>query len=198
VQSDQVIINKSPWRDTLSIFLSFIAFSDKSTVPDSIWNELQVWLQFGAEVPAEVLVITLPDGNYAAVGFRYPTEKAEVAVRSLPAHRNFKKAASMEYFRTFRSTTLSSMIRWHRPQNMNVLLKYTDPVSSLAENPQEWKPPSYATYSFDEKSLRRKWDGSFDSPRRQFEYRVNPWIFGLSWRRDLHEWVLEDYKSKDD
>jgi hypothetical protein len=189
-QNDQVIDNKSPWRDTLSIFLSFIAFSDKGTVPDSIWNELQVWLQFGAEVPAEVLVITLPRDYQTAVGFRYPAEKAEVAMRSLPAHRNFKKAARMEYFRTFKSTTLSSMIRWHSPQNMDVLLKYTDPVSSLAEDPQEWKPPPYATCGFDEEDHRRERDRYFDSPRRHLKSGVNVWRFGLSWRTDLHEWVV--------
>jgi len=128
--------NKSPWRDPFSIFLSLIVFSDNGMVPDSIWNEIEVWLEYGAEVPADVLIITI-DTWHAAVGFRFRTEVAEVAIRSLPAHQNFKKAAYMEYFHAFKSTTMSSMIKWHNPPNQEVLLKYTDPASSLAEDPQE-------------------------------------------------------------
>ena len=184
--------NKSPWRDTLSIFLSLIAFSDKGTVPDSIWNELEVWLEYGAEVPADVLVMMM-DHREAAVGFRFPTEEAEVAVRSLPAHENFNKAAQMEYFQTFKSTTMSSMIRWHNPPNLEVLLRYTDQASTLAENPQEWRPPPLTSQSFSDGRYSR---GSLNY-NSQLRYRGEGlvWRYGLSWRASLHAWVPKGYQA---
>ncbi|KAK1758915.1 hypothetical protein QBC47DRAFT_314808 [Echria macrotheca] len=202
-QKDRVIYNKesrwrrSPWRDTLAMLLSVIAFSDKGTVSDSVWNELQVWLQYGAEVPADILVITIDDST-AGVGFRFPPEKAEVAscFTFHPAvYENFRKAAGMEYFQTFKSTTMSSMIMQHNPPNWETLLKYTDPAISLAEDPQEWKPPAFAGHNFAGPRSRHRLLGS-NTHWEQYQPRRGFWKRDIVWRADLHAWVPESYESE--
>lgn len=104
----------------------------------------------------------------------------------------------MEYFRTFKSTTVSSMIKWHTPKNMNVLLKYTDQISSLAEDPREWRQPPCATSSFDEGDHLHDSDRYSFSARKASKIPGDARTFGLSGRTDLHEWVSEELKDRDD
>ncbi|KAK4675962.1 hypothetical protein QC764_507830 [Podospora pseudoanserina] len=183
-QDGMAIGSKSPWRDTLSIFIFLFAFSYKGAVPVSIWNELQVWLEFGAEVPAEVLVIPLATSQYwAAVGFRYPTERAEIAVWDCEDLKMPRKEWLMGYFATIKSTTLSSMIRWHQPHNMHTLSVYTDPMGMVASDSQEWKPPFHQTAPT-----------FIMHDRNQHLCPVYPfhWIYGLVWEQHLRQWVRGD------
>lgn len=223
------VCNRSLWRECLYSYIALIVSLGEDPSLEPIWNQLQVWLEFGAEVPVEVLVVAPlftngPGGtnlradyigelkpikmytyHYAVhlgVGARFQGEKPQLLTYPYIAENIFpnrnggwqlNKAAGTEYFQTFRSTTLSSIIRWHRPRNMDVLLSYTDPFSSIAENPQEWQPPSY--------------DGLQTPTKEEIIDRTilargdtgwighEGWHFDLEWRPDLHQWVPENFEE---
>lgn len=188
---------KTPWREVLSVFLSFFAFSNRGSVPVSIWNELLVWLRYGADVPVDVLVIKVSFWK-SAVGFRFPEETAGVAVRFLTAHSLFRFANHIKYFQTFRSTTVSSMIRWHNPPNRDDLLRYTDPLAALAENPQEWRPPPFSTF---EAEGRVDFTADMRVDFKDFHFLDMPpgpiskqdcWRYNLLWKSDCQSWVVND------
>lgn len=46
-----------------------------------IWDELEVWLEYGAEIPDEILVIAYPPATRVAIGFKFPDEDASVIIR---------------------------------------------------------------------------------------------------------------------
>ncbi|KAK0671548.1 hypothetical protein QBC41DRAFT_54841 [Cercophora samala] len=196
-RKDFVIRAKSPWRVTLSLLIVAIAMSDKGGLLESRWNELETWLQAGAEVPAEVLIIPVTQ-NHIAVGLKYPQEKAEIVVYSLsPSFRSTYQLLSRS-LQHFRSTTLSSLVRWHRPHNMATLLQYTDQVGVLAGDSQEWPPQSLTTSTTSELEVGDVDCRLSESLREHIyvpSYGGNPrmgfWVYNLSWDKSLRQWVCD-------
>lgn len=182
----------SPWRGILSRFILYLTFRDKGAVPALLWDDLQVWLEFGAEIPLEVLIVgrsMKTNSSYirGASGFQYPNEKpmAYVETFSLGAGRTLSEPGQ-RYLQTFRSTTMSSLIRWHNPPNATVLLKHTDPVSILAKDAQQWSPPPLVVESrvgYDPRSCRHNPENWLYEC--QYEWMV------LYYRDDIKVWRPE-------
>ena len=182
---------QSPWRSVLSAYLEVFVFHDKGDVPAAIWDELEVWLECGAEIPDEILVTAYPPATRVAIGFKFPDEDASVIIR--PRYSTLGKKwfgeRSRGFFQSFRSTTLSSIVRWHDPPNATALLSYTDRASSpVNHNTQDWSPPPFET----EKTGGHALNGSTASERPSWWFDEVPYagaaVSGLVWLDHLQRW----------
>lgn len=108
----------SPWRYILARFFTLLCFSHRGAVPTIIWDELQVWFEFGAEIPSEVLLVPgtpeyNPDLGFFdfTIGLHYTGEKPIYHIFTLSVGRQPLSEPCRRYCRTIRSTTMTSLVR---------------------------------------------------------------------------------------
>ncbi|KAF2741678.1 hypothetical protein M011DRAFT_463055 [Sporormia fimetaria CBS 119925] len=210
---DPTTTHESPWRGLLQKYLVIAIRSVKGQAHFWIWDELEFWLRYGAEVPTEILVTwsdwsEIDQPTNTVVRFRFRGEDAYAKVIEeddrFRLNGGYASDGTLRYLQNFKSTTLSSIIRWHDPPNASTLLQFTDLESSRAKGVHEWRPPAPFPGGF------RRWHdmpenfpnlfsdllecGTWRSVRRLFDTGMiesRP-LYGLYWRDDIKEWWYPD------
>ena len=127
VEDDQGTI----WEISLTAIVRTIVKSDKGTVPLPLWRELEVWLKFGAVVPVRISAGTRR--NNLVLWFSFSRRVLAETQKQLAAHSfdgEHYPLPMRQYLQTNRTVTLSSIIRFHAPENAASLLRYTDQVNT--------------------------------------------------------------------
>ncbi|KAK0627911.1 hypothetical protein B0T14DRAFT_146331 [Immersiella caudata] len=191
----------SAWRESLVVYIYEMIGRRKGCVSEATWNELGVWLEHGAQVPVEVMLIPQNPGDsvrgHFLVGYKFQSEKMETLRYRmiLRSKLNF----SGDCFWTLKSTTLGSMIRWHKPKSMAALLEKVDAGIALADDQQEWEQLRVDEGCFVAgRILQQRFPDAYALRKRIFDDKtVMQTRVSWSWNTDIRHWVpdLEEYAS---
>lgn len=122
----------------LAVYLWRLFTSNKGCVIEPLWDELDVWLGYGAEVPVEAVALPQLSDRFSREVHVPFGEDADLPFRV--RERHMVEDVVRRRLGTYKSTTLGSLIRCHEPKNVAFLLENVEAHGSLAEDQQKWNP----------------------------------------------------------